>query len=106
MECAMITFLTDGDDEDLSPVPDDRFVRMLLGFQLIGEFDIQDALALLRTHRANLNAANAFIEKSQYETSKDKALEISLVMERFYENLPNRCTLVCIHYYCAYVWPF
>ena len=40
---------------------------MLLNLRLIGEFDIHDCLTQLKAHRRNLNAANAFKEKSQYD---------------------------------------
>jgi hypothetical protein len=82
----------DGDDEDLTPISDEKFIRMLFNFKLINEFDIHDSIMKLKEIKRNLDATNNFLVKSQYETTKEKALEISLAMENFYENLPLRAS--------------
>lgn len=50
----------DGDHEDICPIKDERFVRLLLNLKIVNEFDIYDCLTTLRQHRENLNATNEF----------------------------------------------
>ena len=82
----------EGDDEDLTPISDEKFIRMLFNFKIINEFDIHDSIMKLNEIKRNLDATNNFLVKSQYETPKEKAFEISLAMESFYENLPLRAS--------------
>ena len=80
----------EGDHEDVTPVEDARFVRMLMNFKLIQEFDIPDCLVYLKQARDSLNSTNNFRKKSAYEMPKDKALEIGLAMDIFYDNIEER----------------
>merc|ERR1712146_736353 len=66
----------DGDHEDVTPVEDARFVRMLMNFKLIREFDIPDCLVYLKQARESLNSTNNFRKKSAFEMPKEKALQI------------------------------
>jgi len=50
----------DGDHEDICPIKDERFIRLLSNLKLINEFEIHDSLVTLRQHRENLNATNNF----------------------------------------------
>ena len=80
----------DGDHEDVTPVEDARFVRMLMNFKLIQEFDIPDCLVYLKQARESLNSTNNFRKKSAFEMPKEKALQIGLAMDEFYDNIEDR----------------
>ena len=80
----------EGDHEDLVPITDERFLKVLNNLSVIGKSKNSRYLEKLEVFKEKLKKSNTKIGKSFFGADWNRAKKIGLAMEHFYDTIGNR----------------